>query len=166
MSTPAENRKTLLDLADDFGTAMLVTHDHAGGLEARPMSVVELTDDGVMWFVTDVRSGKVDQIAADARVLVTMQSKTKQVELVGTAEVVDDDATLKAKWSEALDLWFPDGPDSDAAVLLRVDATTGRYWDASGLAGLRFAWAATKAAVKGEAIDPDEAGDHGAARVG
>lgn len=163
--TPEETRHKLLDIADDFQTAMLVTHDHAGGLEARPMSVLELSDDGVLWFVTDVRSGKVDQIAADRRVLVTMQGKTKQVELTGTAEVVDDQAKLEQKWSEALDIWFPEGPQSEAAVLLKIDASSGRYWDASGMSGLRFAYEATKAAIKGDKIDSKKAGDHGEARL-
>ncbi len=162
--TRQENQAKLLDVADDFGTAMLVTHDHAGGLRARPMSVAELTDRGELYFVTDARSGKVDEIAADERVLVTMQGSTKQVELQGTARIINDDAALEARWSKALDLWFPDGPKSGTAVLVKINASSGRYWDASGAAGLEFVWEATKAAVQGEKIDTDKAGDHGAAR--
>lgn len=164
-NTASENRKNLLDIAHDFDNAMLVTHDLEGGLRARPMAVGRLDNTGELWFVTGRASGKVDEIAADQRVLVTMQGATRQVSLTGVATVVDDRNRLEAIWKKAWDVWFPEGPRSPNAVLLRVRTTEGEYWDASGVEGLRFVFEAAKALVKGEQIDADEAGDHGKARM-
>lgn len=162
---PKDDRRALLDIAQDFDSAMLVTHDLEGGLRARPMSVGQLNNDGVLWFITGRHSGKVDEIEADARVLVTMQGKTQQVSLTATARVVDDRAKLESMWKKAWDVWFPEGPKSPEAVLLRVHASAGEYWDASGVAGLRFAFEAAKAFVTGEKIDEREAGEHGKTRL-
>lgn len=158
-------RKALLEIAHDFDNAMLVTHDLDGGLRARPMAVGQLNNNGELWFITGRRSGKVEEIRADDRVLVTMQGKTKQVSLTATARVVDDRAKLESMWKKAWDVWFPEGPRSPNAVLLRVDASEGEYWDASGVQGLQFVFEAAKAFVKGEKIDEGEAGDHGKARL-
>ncbi|MEZ4433404.1 MAG: pyridoxamine 5'-phosphate oxidase family protein [bacterium] len=158
-------RNALLDIAHDFDNAMLVTHDLDGGLRARPMAVGQLNNNGELWFITGRRSGKVEEIRADDRVLVTMQGKTKQVSLTATARVVDDRAKLESLWKKSWDVWFPDGPRSPNAVLLRVDASEGEYWDASGAQGLQFVFEAAKAFVKGEKIDEGEAGDHGKARL-
>lgn len=164
-NTASENRKNLLDIAHDFDNAMLVTHDLQGGLRARPMAVGQLNNNGELWFITGRTSGKVDEIQADQRVLVTMQGSTKQVSLTGKASVVDDRNRLESMWKKAWDIWFPEGPRSPNAVLLRVQTTEGEYWDASGADGLRFAFEAAKAFVKGEQIDSEKAGDHGKARL-
>jgi len=164
-NTASDDRKILLDIAHDFDNAMLVTHDLRGDLRARPMAVGKLDNTGELWFVTRRDSGKVDEIKADQRVLVTMQGGAKQVSLTGTAMMVDDRNRLESMWKKAWDVWFPDGPRSPNAVLLRVRTTEGEYWDTSGADGLQFVFEAAKAFVKGEKLDEGKVGDHGKAKI-
>src|SRR6056297_1218206 len=71
--------KKLIDLVQDFDTAMLTTKNPEGRLDSRPMAIAECTDAGKLWFVTDARSGKVAEIQQDHEVAVTMQSRNQFV---------------------------------------------------------------------------------------
>ncbi|WP_349676978.1 pyridoxamine 5'-phosphate oxidase family protein, partial [Rhodopirellula sp. UBA1907] len=63
----------LIDLIQDFDTAMLITKADDGGMDARPMAIAEATDDGQLWFVTNRNSGKIAELMLDRDVAVTMQ---------------------------------------------------------------------------------------------
>ena len=139
----------LIDLLKDFDTAMLVTRGDDGSLDARPMAVAQVQDDGQIWFITDRNSGKIASLKLDSEVVVTMQSFSKFVSLSGTAFAVDDQAKLDELWSEAWKLWFPEGKTTNSIVLLRIEPTRGQYWDISGLRGAKYLLRAGKAYLQG-----------------
>lgn len=35
-------------------------------------------------------------------------------------------------WNQAVEAWFPDGPDTPDVVLLRVDSDSAEYWTSPG----------------------------------
>ncbi|MFG0291382.1 MAG: pyridoxamine 5'-phosphate oxidase family protein [Rhodopirellula sp. JB044] len=152
-----DQNKKLLELLNDFDNAMLVTRSSEGSLEARPMAVAQIEDDGDIWFVTDRNSGKVADLMLDDEVAVTMQSSNKFAVVSGTAQAVDDRAKLDELWSEAWKVWFPEGKASQSILLLRVDADHGEYWDNSDTNGLRYLIKAGKAYMRGERPETDEA---------
>ncbi|TWT53811.1 Pyridoxamine 5'-phosphate oxidase [Rubripirellula amarantea] len=148
-------QQKLIDLLQDFDNAMLVTRSDRGELNARPMAVAQLEDDGQIWFVTDIHSGKIADLMLDAEVAVTMQSSSKFVSLSGTAHAVDDRAKLDELWNESWKVWFPEGKASQSITLLRVEPARGEYWDNSGLTGVKYLLKAGKAYLQGERPETD-----------
>jgi general stress protein 26 len=140
----------LHDLVADFGVGVLVTRGPGGALHGRPMALAEAEPGGTLWFATDRHSAKVDELAADPHVAVTLQSKTQFVSLSGTAEVVEDRAKVRELWKPAWAAWFPKGKDDPDLVLLRVTGTEGEYWDGGGTAALKYLIKAGKALLTGE----------------
>lgn len=119
------------------------------------MGVAEVGGDGELWFCAGLDSGKVAEINADPQVAVAMQSKTKFLSLTGRARISNDRAQIARLWQPDWKIWFPDGKDDPNLCLVAVEPTEGQWWDNSGARGLKFAFAAAKAFVKGEAM-PDQ----------
>jgi general stress protein 26 len=153
--TEAEKRAHLREVVSDFDTAMLVTRTPVGELRARPLALsapetgADMLEDGVLYFPTSLASPKVEEIAADARVGVTMQDRRRFVSISGVARILSERALVDRLWSEAWKIWFPDGKDDPQLCLLEVTPTTAEYWDQKGGKGLRYLFEAAKAYVQG-----------------
>lgn len=150
-----DTKKHLYELLSGFSTAMLVSNDGAGGLHARPMAIAELEPDAQAFFATDRRSPKIAEISRNPNVLVTFQSASEFASLLGNASIIEDPAIVDRLWSEAWRVWFPDGKGDPNLVLLKVEPTSGEYWDNSGLEGIRYAFEGLKAIFKGERPETD-----------
>lgn len=146
----------LIDLIQDFDTAMLVTKTDDAGLDARPMAIAEATEEGHLWFVTNRNSGKIAELMLDRDVAVTMQGSSKFVTLAGRCRVIDDRSKVEQLWKEAWKVWFPEGKNDPSITLLRVEPDRGEYWDNSGFTGIRYLLRAGKAYVQGEKAETDE----------
>lgn len=151
MTTSPETK--LRELLDAFGVAMLVTRTPDGELRGRPMALAEVQPDGSLWFATDRNSTKVDELARDGHVAVTMQSGTKFVSLSGTAVPVADRERAARLWKTEWKVWFPGGKDDPNLVLLRVDGSAGEYWDNSGTSGVKYLIQAGRALLTGTRPD-------------
>ncbi len=154
---PEDNRKHLLELVRDFDTAMLVTRGPDGAFRGRPLSVAKECDDGRLFFAIRVESLHVHELAGDPNVAVLFQDDQRQVSLSGTARLRRDRALVEELWSEAWKLWFPHGVDDPNLAILEVRPTGGEYWDRTGLAGMRYLFAAMKAYATG--TKPPDGGD-------
>ena len=75
--------------------------------------------------------------------------------LTGDAEVVEDAAKKRELWNSAVEAWFPQGPDDDSVVLLKVDASR-RSTGTAPAAGWRPCFSFVKAKVTGQRIDAGE----------
>jgi general stress protein 26 len=137
---------------------MLITHDPQQRLRARPMAIASVEDPDVMWFVTRIEAGKVDEIRKDERVAVALQGTTRFASITGTAEVMVDASRIEALWNDTWRLWFPEGQGGPIA-LVRVKADLAEVWDASGLNAVSFALEAGRALVEGEKMGSG-AGEH------
>jgi len=141
------------ELLKDFDAAMLVTRSDEGSLRARPMALADVDDDGVLWFLTERGSAKVQEISEEHQVNVAMQSSNKFISISGTAAPVENRQKLDDIWNEAWKVWFPGGKSDPNLMLLRVDGDRGEYWDNSGLSGIKYIIEAGKAYLKGERPD-------------
>jgi general stress protein 26 len=54
------------------------------------------------------------------------------VSVAGTATVVTDRQQIRDRWNQAVEAWFPDGPDTPGVVLLHVDSDSAEYWTSPG----------------------------------
>ena len=98
----------IAELIKDIRTAMLVTIDSDGRPHSRPMSTQDTEFDGAVWFLTDIESAMVREIAANPTVAVTYASPGKEsyVSLSGQAEILNDRERIKRFWSAFMKAWW------------------------------------------------------------
>ena len=149
------------DIVEKVGVCMLTTR-FDGGLRARPLEARPDRRAGLIFFVTDVRAGKDDEIAAHPQVgLVFVDGKAKAyLSITARAEVLDDHALARAIWKSTDDAWWK-GPDDPNVRVLRVVPSTAELWDgpaSSAVAAYEFA----KARLTGE---PPKLGENRKATV-
>ena len=120
---------------------MLTTTDSDGTLMSRPMAMQEVEFDGDLWFFAARDSRKIAQLSAHPQVNVAVGSSDSWISLTGTGVwisltgtgvVVTDVAKKRELWNSVVEAWFPDGPDDDGVVLLKVAAESAEYWDSPG----------------------------------
>lgn len=113
------------DIIEKVGVCMLTTQ-FAGGLRARPLEARPDREAGLIFFVTDLRSPKEDEIAAAPDVgLVFIDPHDKAyLSITGRASVLRNLEKTKAVWRKTDEVWWPDGPGSPDVSLLRIEPVT------------------------------------------
>ena len=122
-------RQKVYEMLDRFESAMLVTHNADGMLDARPMRVAEVEPAGALWFLTSRSSRKVNEIAGDARVLLVYEDDNQYLSIAGTARVVDDGPRTRRLWKEPR---RPTSPPSAWRSKTRATSTRDCASDAGG----------------------------------
>ena len=138
------------DIIEKAPVGMLTTR-FAGGLRARPLEARADRDAGIIWFVTDVRGAKDDEIDAahDIGLVFYDEDSRAYLSITGRASVTRDTAKTKEVWKKTDDIWLPGGPDDPNVRVLRVEPITAELWDGpSSAAGAAFEFA--KARLTGE----------------
>lgn len=144
----------LTDMLAGFDTAMLITHNEAHGLTARPMAIAEVEEGGKLWFLTDRDSHKMLDLARDNHVAVTVQGQNRFLTLSGRAEIERRVEKIEELWSEKFRVWFPGGKDDPSITLLHVVPEYGEYWDRSGSPGMKYLLKAGIAYLRREQPEP------------
>ena len=127
-----EDTRKVAELLEGERIGFLTTTAPEGRLTSRPMALQEVEFDGDLWFFTDRDSTVVAQIHHRPAVNVTVADSSEWVSLNGTASVVEDTEKKRELWNKVVEAWFPDGPDADHVVLLRIQAESAEYWDTPG----------------------------------
>jgi len=131
--TKQEDNEKITELIKDASDmAMLTTRAPDGTLTSRPMALQKADFTGDLWFFAARSSAKLDHIASDPQVNVTFGSASTWVSFTGRAEVVTDDAKKKELWNSFVEAWFPEGPDDDEVILVKVDGDSAEYWESPG----------------------------------
>jgi general stress protein 26 len=117
------------DIIEQVGVCMLATR-FAGGLRARPLEARPDRDAGLIWFVTDLHSGKEQEIETEHDVgLVFIDVKEKAyLSITARAEVLRDYAKAAEIWKETDNVWWK-GPDDPNVCVLRVIPAAAELWD-------------------------------------
>ena len=117
------------DIIEKVGVGMLTTR-FDGGLRARPLEARPERKAGLIWFVTDLRSGKEHEIEAEHDVgLVFIDHEEKAyLSLTARAEVRRDHAKAAEIWKKTDSIWWK-GPDDPNVCVLRVRPVTAELWD-------------------------------------
>lgn len=123
------NTERIWEIIETVGIAMLTT-SFPGGLRARPIEARPDRDAGLLWFVTDMRSGKEHEIEAEQDVgLVFIDAKAKAyLSITARAEVRRDHAKAAEIWKRSDNMWWK-GPDDPNVCVLCVHPLTAELWD-------------------------------------
>jgi general stress protein 26 len=162
--TDREAKDKVLALIKGARIAMMVTHGERGVLHARPMATNHAAFEGELWFLADITSEKVADIARDPEVLLTYsdEGRNSYVSISGHAEPVRDRRTIEELWFEPARAWFPDGLQDPRLGAIRVKVDFAEYWDApSGT--MVYVYGYVKSLITRKPVAAD-AGDHGTVR--
>ena len=151
--------RQFVDILKSFDTAMLVT-ERDRELRSRPMAIADRTDDGRVWFITNVESAKLEEMTEAPQVNLAMQKESKFLSISGTIRATRDATRVDEHWNDVLNAWFPQGRNDPTLILLEVVPTYVEYWDQSGTEGVKFMFETAKSALTGKTID-ESAGVHG-----
>lgn len=122
------------ELMKKIGFAMLVTRD-GDKLRARPMAAHVDRDANAIYFLTDARRHKDDEIARNPNVNLSFADAgdQKYVSVTGTAEVSNDRAKIRELFSMPAKAWWDSAEDPNIRVL-KVTPDDAEFWDSPGTA--------------------------------
>lgn len=147
-----ESIEKLWRMVDDFRIGMLITRPQDGAPRPRPMTMAR-RDEETITFVTSRDNTLVEELERDPGCAISLQSDRKYVALRGLAVPVDDTAAVEKMWTEAMRVWFPDGPRSGRLVLVHMNVVEAEHWDVSGIQMARFLFRAAQAYAQGRRLD-------------
>ncbi len=121
------------EIIDEVSICMVTTHA-AGKLRARPMHAIPDRDAGCIWFITDSRGAKEEEIAAAPDVCLAFADPADNtyLSITGQAEMVGSQTKAEDLWSAEAQAWWPKGPSDPTIRVLRVVPDAGEYWDTRG----------------------------------
>jgi general stress protein 26 len=128
----AGNVDRVWELIEKIGFAMLVTCD-GDRLRARPMSACLKRDENAIYFLTDARHHKDEEIARDPSVNLSFADtgRQKYVSVTGTAAIADDRAKIKELFSTPAKAWWNSADDPNIRVL-KITPDDAEFWDSPG----------------------------------
>ena len=117
------------EIIEQAGTCMLTTR-FAAGLRARPLQARPERQSGLIWFITDLRSSREEEIAAEPGVgLVFIDAEdTAYLSITARAEIRRDPRQAAAIWKRTDSVWWS-GPDDPNVALLCVRPLLAELWD-------------------------------------
>lgn len=97
----------------------------------RPMSVQQVDDQGICWFLSANDSHKNLELATDNTVDLYFQASAHAgfLHLTGTATVTEDEEKIKELWEPVVKTWFTEGEDDPRISAIRFVPKQGYYWD-------------------------------------
>ena len=128
----AENVDRVWELMKQIGFAMLVTHD-GEKMRARPMSAYLERESNAIFFLTDARRHKDEEIASNPNVNVSFADagEQKYVSVAGTAQISNDRARIRQLFSTPAKAWWDSAEDPNIR-LIRVTPDDAEFWDTPG----------------------------------
>ena len=127
----SESIAKVAEMMRDIDFCMLTTNSGTGRLRARPMSNNgEVDFDGDVWFFSGAETRKVADLEAEPRVQLSfaVPEEFRFISMTGEATIIRDDEQKKARWVADLERWFPQGPESDEVVLIKVTPSSVTWW--------------------------------------
>jgi general stress protein 26 len=117
-------------ILEKHSVGMLITH-FAGGLRARPLDARPDRETGAIYFLTDARGLKDDEIEADPQIgfVVVDESENAYLSITGRAEVARDSVQAARIWKKTDDVWWPGGPQDSNVRVIRIEPSRAELWD-------------------------------------
>lgn len=156
--------KKIKDFAEDIKVCMFCTKVTDVPFRTRPMSTLDVDDEGNLWFFSSKASDKNDEIKSDETVqlLYAKNSNSHFLTITGNAQVVKDQKKIDELWNPLAKTWFPGGKEDPDLCVVKVTPHEAYYWDTINGKMITLLKMATSA-VTG---NPSEVGVEGKINVG
>jgi general stress protein 26 len=130
VSEPTIDR--IWDLMESVQFCMLSTWN-GSELRSRPMGAFVRRQEGLIYFFTDLRAHKDEEIQRFSKINLGFADthREKYVSVSATAEVIDDREKVRELWSIPVKIWW-ESPDDPNIRLIKVTPEDAEYWDAPG----------------------------------
>jgi general stress protein 26 len=125
-----DDRMRLGELIEHIPVAMMTTRHEEDALISRPMSPLQMDEEGAIWLFTDTRTEKAVHLRA-VNLAFSDADRAVYVSLSGSGEIHTDRQQIDRLWTLSANLWFPEGQDSHNLALLRIVPDVAEYWDAN-----------------------------------
>ena len=132
------------DLIGKTPTCFFCTAMSSGSsLGTRPMSVLEVDEEGNLWFLSASDSHKNQEVSVNPQVNLYFQGSAYSdfLYLKGRATVMDDKNKIIHLWKFILKNWFTEGVNDPRITVIRVTPAEGYYWDnkhGNAVAGIKI----------------------------
>jgi len=135
--------KKMSELIDKAKTCFFCTSLDNGEVDARPMNVLQVDEQGNLWFLSSSDSHKNQELQHDAKVRLFFQGSphSEFLQLEGRATISRDKAKIKELWNFILKTWFTEGQDDPRITVIKVAPSHGYYWDnkhGNAIAGVKM----------------------------
>ncbi|MBC7684931.1 MAG: pyridoxamine 5'-phosphate oxidase family protein [Bdellovibrionales bacterium] len=152
--------KKMAELIKEAQTCFFCTSLKSGDVDARPMNVLEVDEQGNLWFMSASDSHKNQELQTDSSVRLFFQGSphSKFLHLEGTATVSKDKARIKELWKFILKTWFTEGQHDPRITVIKVTPTHGYYWDnkhGNAIAGVKMMLGAAIGVTLDDSIEGD-----------
>lgn len=120
------------ELMEKISICMLTTWD-GSNLHGRPMDARVRRKENTIYFLTDVRHHKDDEIARYPKLALAFADTggQKYASVSGEATVSNDRALIRELWEPTAKAWW-DTADNPNIRVLKVTPTEAQYWDGPG----------------------------------
>jgi general stress protein 26 len=122
-------REKVKELVSRSRVGMLGTLE-SGFMKFRPMSHVDIDDDGSVWFFISKDSWKAEDVQRNPTVQLVYinESDSCYLSIDGTAELSDDQQRMRELFNPFVKAWFPKGLKDPSLALLIVHPVEMEYW--------------------------------------
>jgi general stress protein 26 len=130
----SQHAEKVWDLIKNIDFCMFVTHcGTTGDIRGRPMSSVIRPEEQAIYFLTDARQRKQNEIVENNHVCLAYADTSGHdyVSISGQATISDDRAKIADIWTPSAQAWW-DGPDDPNIRLIRVIPSEAEFWDSPG----------------------------------
>ena len=102
-----------------------------GAMNARPMNVRQVDEEGNFWFLSAKESRKNAELTTNPVVTLFLQGSPHSdfLHIEGEGTVLTDRAKLDELWTPLIKAWFTEGKDDPRISLIKVTPRKGYYWD-------------------------------------
>jgi general stress protein 26 len=124
-------RAAFWDMIHQYRFAMFTTREQGDVLRSRPMTTIQKDFDGQLCFFAPADSEVVKAVTRYAQVCLSYGNSNESdfVCAAGPAEIDHGAEAKRRLWNPIVQAWFPQGPDADSVVLIRVRVDHAEYWN-------------------------------------
>ena len=117
------------EIAEAAGTCFFTTNIGKDS-KSRPMALQSVDEQGNLWFLSDVTSGKNKEIKSDNNVELYFMnnSKYEYVFIKGKGSISQDKDLIEKYWTNFASAWF-DGKDDPNVSVIKVSPNDGYYYE-------------------------------------
>jgi len=149
----------LRDLVNDVSVCMFTTLDDSDLVTTRPMTTIDVDDEGNLWFFTNEFGEKILEGSYDnkAYLIYSHPGKNTYLYVRGNSNVIVDRTKMEELWKPILKAWFPQGIDDPKLCLIKVITEEAKYWNSTSNKMVVF-YNMVKALAKKEKYEEGEVG--------